>query len=143
MRQRKRILNPMDAIPALMNVTLLKNNYRIVSIVCAIMLFLAVLNFPIEYYTILRIVVFAGALLVVSNNLNVIYWIVLFLLIALLFNPIFPVYLREKGIWIPIDIICGILFIVEALQKKKAEEEKEDNSNLEKNIKTYSRDKIH
>jgi hypothetical protein len=31
---------------------------------------------------------------------------------ALLFNPFLPVYLKSKSIWILIDLIAGLLFLV-------------------------------
>jgi hypothetical protein len=40
---------------------------------------------------------------------------ILFGITVLIFNPIIPIYLMNKNIWIPIDLICGILFIHQAL----------------------------
>ncbi|MEQ3499416.1 DUF6804 family protein [Tenacibaculum sp. SSH1-16] len=41
---------------------------KTVNIICVIALFLAVTALPIEYYNVLRIVVFAGCLLIVFNQ---------------------------------------------------------------------------
>ena len=112
------------------------------SIVCAGMLFMAVLKLPIEYYRLLRIVVFAGAILVIIENLKKqMHWVVVFTLIAVLFNPIFPIYLYKKSIWMPFDIITGILFLIEvfttAIKKEPKKVEKKEDQ------KTYGRDRIH
>jgi hypothetical protein len=41
--------------------------------------------------------------------------VVLFGLMAILFNPIIPIYLYDRDIWIPIDIVGAIIFIVKGL----------------------------
>jgi len=84
------------------------------------MLFLAVLAMPIGYYTLLRFLVTISA--------GIIFWqhykasnktlMVLFGITVLIFNPInpiYPIYLINKNIWIPIDLICGILFLHQIL----------------------------
>jgi len=81
------------------------------------MLFLAVLAMPIGYYTLLRFLVSISAGIIfwqhykVSNKTSMI----LFGITILIFNPIIPIYLMNKNIWIPIDLICGILFMHQAL----------------------------
>ena len=37
-------------------------------------------------------------------------WLYVFIGIAILFNPVLPIYL-SKAIWIPIDIVVGILYL--------------------------------
>lgn len=32
--------------------------------------------------------------------------------VAILFNPLVPIHLRDKEQWIPIDIICAVVFAV-------------------------------
>ncbi|CAM1341116.1 DUF6804 family protein [Tenacibaculum aestuarii] len=85
---------------------------KAVNIICAIALFLAVTELPIEYYNVLRVIVFAGCLLVIFNQKIKKHWRLLFILIALLFNPIFPIYLYVKSYWVLFDILCGILFLL-------------------------------
>ena len=55
-----------------------------------------------------------GAVCIIVNepvkDLN--FWRVAFGLIAIVFNPIIPVYLHDKAIWMPIDIIAAILFTI-------------------------------
>ncbi len=123
-----------------MNTSLVKYSTKVLSIVCACMLFIAVLKLPIEYYRLLRIIVFAGAILVINENLKKqTHWIVIFTLIAILFNPIFPIYLYKKSIWIPLDIIAGILFLLETFIKKP---KKVLRKIEKKEQKTYERDRI-
>ena len=127
-----------------MNVTLLKEKKHLISWICAAMLFIAVLPLPIGYYTLLRIVVFIGALFVISENFNSVPWILIFALIAILFNPLFPVYLGNKSTWIPIDLICGVLFLLSTRLKRSSDSDndlKDQNNNKRSN--TFQRDKIH
>ena len=67
---------------------------------------------PIVYYTLSRLVVCASAIYFAynfykqNNQTNV--WI--FGFIAVLYNPIIPVYLYEKIIWIVVNIITIYIF---------------------------------
>lgn len=85
-------------------------------LICAGLLFLSLANLPISYYTLLRIVVTIGAVTVVvsefKNRIN--FWIITFGLIAILFNPLIPIYLNNKSAWIPIDIICAVIFVIKS-----------------------------
>lgn len=74
----------------------------------AVLLFLGVFSLPYGYYMLLRVIVFVSALYLISQNKDA--WLFVFLGIAILFNPVFPIYL-VKAIWIPIDIAVGILYI--------------------------------
>ena len=74
----------------------------------AILLFLGIFSLPYDYYKLLRVIVFISALYLISQNKN--EWVYIFLGIAILFNPLLPIYL-SKGIWIPIDIVVGILYL--------------------------------
>jgi hypothetical protein len=87
---------------------------------CGGCLLLAIMDLPIGYYTFLRILVSIGAiaLIVTEYNQGITTWIVLFGIIAILFNPILPVHLYDKGIWISIDLVCGLIFIVKGLKLK-------------------------
>ena len=92
-------------------------------LICASLLLIGVMNLPIGYYTFLRIIVTIGAVDVIikdfENGLNL--WVISFGIIAILFNPIIPIYLNNKEVWIPIDVLCGLLFIIKffSLAKKK------------------------
>jgi hypothetical protein len=97
-----------------------KYNTKPIAIVCALILFTAVFYWPVKYYTFLRIVIFLGAILVViPHNIKQLHWTVIFCIIAVIFNPILPIYLHTKSHWIPIDIASGILFLLEAFVKIK------------------------
>lgn len=91
------------------------NLVSIVSVICALFLFIAVLEVSREYYWILRTVVFIGALLVVIKNGNNSFWMFLFGLVAILFNPVFPIFLYKKMYWIPLDVLTGILFLIQII----------------------------
>ena len=95
---------------------------RIALFICGILLFIACARLPIGYYMVLRIAVATGAGLVIINEYKGGFslWVVVFGLIAIVFNPLFPVYLQKKSIWIPIDIICGILFIAKSFSFSRA-----------------------
>lgn len=95
---------------------------KILLSVCAGLLFLAIVNLPIDYYTFLRIVITIGCAAVIINEINsgFSFWIIIFGIIGILFNPIIPVYLNDKFAWMPIDLICGILFVVKAFFLKVA-----------------------
>lgn len=111
-----------------------------VSIICALLLFIAVLKLPIEYYTFLRIVIFIGAMLVIISLSKKIIWVILFSITAILFNPIIPVYLHLKTFWIPIDIISGILFLLLLFFNKPKEKSKKIEP---KKQREFNRDKIY
>lgn len=117
---------------------------------CALCCFIGIFRLPIEYYTFLRILVSIGALLVLYNSLSFkqYYFSIIFLVILILFNPVFPIYLYRKSVWIPIDTITGILFLlinfIEKLEPKKEEEITEETSEHSTPIhqRTVSRDRI-
>ncbi len=93
-------------------------------LICAGLLFLGLADLSIGYYTILRIVVTIGSVAVVitefENGFN--FWVIIFGLIAVIFNPLIPVYLHGKSAWMSIDIIGGIIFIIKSFTLKKAKE---------------------
>lgn len=90
-------------------------------IVCAVLLFAAVFKLPIGYYTFLRITITLGALIIVFTEYKkqATFWVIIFGLIAILFNPVIPVYLYKKSLWFPIDILVGVLFLVKAFIPSK------------------------
>ena len=94
---------------------------KIICISCAIALLLGIFKFPIEYYTFLRIVVSIGATIILfgefKKELNI--WLVLFGILVILFNPILPIYLYKKSLWVPIDIAAALLFICYTLKNRK------------------------
>lgn len=123
-----------------MSIKLFTSLVRLVSVCCALLLFIAVFHAPREYYWLLRVVVFVGAALVIIRNIARPAWVVLFASVLVLFNPIFPIYLYKKLLWIPIDILTGLLFLVEVIfnrtKKRKIEVTKKES-------KTFDRDRIY
>jgi len=93
---------------------------KVILLICSVLLILALANLPIGYYTLLRIVVTIGAILVLVNEYKgeFTFWIIIFGIIAILFNPLLPIYFNNKEIWMPIDIITGILFGIKAFTLK-------------------------
>lgn len=89
-------------------------------IICSLLLFVALSELPIGYYTLLRIAVTVCGILVVvkeyRDDLN--FWMIAFGLLAVIFNPIFPVYLHDRSAWMPIDIAGGVLCLVKAVTSK-------------------------
>ncbi len=112
---------------------------------CALCCFIAILPLPLLYYTFLRVIVFiaAGVVVYYYGRQKEYRWVVVFGVILILFNPIVPVHFYLKSIWIPIDIITGILFLLLIFIKKKQKEVSEEivTESLPQK-KTYSRDRI-
>ncbi|MDC8105916.1 hypothetical protein MTQ00_15395 [Chryseobacterium sp. B21-037] len=115
---------------------------------CAICCFVGVFRLPIEYYTFLRVLVSVGALIIIYSFLNnkQYNWGAIFIVILIIFNPVFPIYLYRKSIWIPIDTITGILFLLiafaEKLDFKKEEETTEEIPEHNRQVRSPSRDII-
>ncbi|MDQ1098293.1 MULTISPECIES: DUF6804 family protein [Chryseobacterium] len=118
-------------------------------ILCATACFLAIYKLPIEYYTFLRTLVSVGALIIIYNGIiaRQYYLSVIFAAVLMLFNPVFPIYLYRKSLWIPIDTITGILFFLIAFADRikaaeKQEEKKEEPSHSHYTLITHARDMI-
>ena len=54
-----------------------------------------------------------------SKNFNEPFLVCSFTLIAYLFNPLAAIHLFQKSLWIPVDIICALMFLASTLSKKK------------------------
>ena len=76
------------------------------------MLFGAIAEWPYGYYILLRWITCITSILVAFQAFekNIDWAKVVFIVIAILFNPLAPIYL-SRSIWISLDIITGILFI--------------------------------
>jgi hypothetical protein len=87
---------------------------KMLLLVVAALLFLALAKLPIGYYTFLRIAVTIVSGIIVAEELKngINTSVIVFAIIAILFNPIIPIYIGSKSSWMPIDVICGIVFIV-------------------------------
>lgn len=94
----------------------MKNKEKLFFYICltaVILLLLALFNLPYGYYTFLRIIIFSIACytIIVLYRLEKTIMSLIFVIIAVLFNPIIPVYL-ERDIWAIIDIITAIVFLI-------------------------------
>ena len=74
--------------------------------ITGILLIIGALPLPIEYYDFLRIFVSIMATLNLFRGGTY-----LFIPILVLFNPILPIYLYSKILWVIIDILSGIVFL--------------------------------
>ncbi|MCZ4245260.1 DUF6804 family protein [Pedobacter punctiformis] len=113
-------------------------------ILCSASCFIATLKLPIEYYTFLRIVISLGSILMIYDLLNHknYSWIIVFVAVFIFFNPVFPIYLHRKSIWLPFDIATGILFLLLAFLRKKDKVKEEKNQEPLSPPKLYTRDHI-
>lgn len=80
------------------------------------LLLVGLADLPTGYYTLVRIAVCAISALSCywsykSDN-KVGIATVIFGLLAILFNPIIPVYLQDKGVWAVIDVAAAILLAI-------------------------------
>ena len=84
-------------------------------IIAAILLLVAVLPLPYGYYTFLRISVTVCALLIAwlvyKEKGEPTVWVLVFGLVAILFNPLIPIHL-SRGIWFYLDIGIAAIFTV-------------------------------
>lgn len=87
---------------------------KTIATIVGFLLLIAILPLPYGYYTFLRLVVFGGGLslayqLYEQKHPN---WSVVMAILAVLFNPLIPVYLSREA-WLPIDVVsAGLLFYV-------------------------------
>ena len=89
----------------------MKNN-SIFTIIAGVMLLLAIPSgiWPYAYYQILRWVVMVAGLVCAyqAHKENKTAWVWIMGIIAMVFNPIAPIYLN-KGTWSIIDIVAAVL----------------------------------
>lgn len=93
---------------------------NIASIISAVMLFVAIPDLPYGYYTLLRWIVTANAIFLVwvASKLERKFWLFSMGIVAILFNPIAPIYL-DKETWVVIDFIVAIVFLVSIFKLKE------------------------
>jgi hypothetical protein len=94
---------------------------KIICIICAAVAIIGCFEMPIGYYTFLRIILTIGAVLIIlkeiQKDVNLIG--IAFIIVAVLFNPIVPIYLYQKSFWMPIDLVTGILFLFYGFRETK------------------------
>lgn len=76
------------------------------------MLLVAIAEWPYGYFTLLKWITCITSIFVTFQAFekNIDWAKVVFIVIAILFNPLAPIYL-SRSTWIPLDIITAILFI--------------------------------
>lgn len=76
-------------------------------------LLVATARLPYGYYTFTRVVICGSAALIAftgwEDSTTSRMWSVLFALLAVLFNPIFPIYLK-RGTWFYLDVGAAVVF---------------------------------
>lgn len=100
----------------------IKMNIKWLSIITAALLLLAVPSglWPYGYYILLRWIVSisAGILTYKYYEQKIQLWMIVFGIVAILFNPIAPIYL-DKELWVMIDLLTAILFMYPLFTVKK------------------------
>ncbi len=86
---------------------------KIIKILISFLLLLAVFGLPYAFYIFLRIIVFTSMIFFIFTEYKTIdKWITfIYVILAVLFNPIIPVYLT-KEIWFYIDILSAISILI-------------------------------
>lgn len=94
------------------------NFIKLISFICTFLLLLAIAKMPQSYYIFLRLIVTVSGIIVIARDVKNLQpvWLVLFVIITLLFNPVVPVYFYKKSLWLPIDIVAAIVFFGYGMQ---------------------------
>ena len=104
-------------------------NSKIFWIAPIVIMGIGFLPMPYGFYNLSRIVVCGCSLYYAyqffQNKDNTFVWIFGFL--AVLYNPIIPVYLYEKEIWMVVNIITAIIFFIKGNAIEKTLENKNDS----------------
>ena len=91
------------------------SNKNILTLVVSGFLFVALSSgLPYGYFTLMRFVVCAAGIYIahkIYEENKESLWIWAFGFVAVLFNPIFPIYLKREQ-WKVIDLIVGIFFVL-------------------------------
>jgi len=96
-------------------------NYSTLKFFVILILLFGILNLPYNYYIILRIIVtgFSIYTCYLLQKKKKDFWFYVFIGIAILFNPILPIYLK-KEIWIILDFLTAGIILVFGKFKKMA-----------------------
>lgn len=89
------------------------NIFVVIRIITILMLLWALTDHPYGYYQILRWVVMGvtGYIAYLSYEQGKVVWTWTMVIIALLFNPVFPLYLGRE-MWMFIDLIVAVLISI-------------------------------
>lgn len=115
--------------------------YSYISIICFLLLIIAVFPLPLVFYKFLRVFICIGAIIMASKKFSEPFQVCAFALIAYLFNPLAAIHLFQKSLWMPVDIISALMFLANTFNKKKNKSYiPYANSGAKKN-KKYGRDR--
>ncbi|MFC1593519.1 DUF6804 family protein [Candidatus Neomarinimicrobiota bacterium] len=94
-------------------------NTKTPSLIIIALLLLALLPMPYGFYTLVRICVclFSIFLAYKTWQEKIELWMWIFIVIAILFNPIIPIFLG-RGLWAFLDIITAVVFFASISQLK-------------------------
>lgn len=87
---------------------------------CILLLF-ALGRMPSWYYELLRLVIFVASIYCVvqhKNKTGTELYTILFSISAIIYNPIIPIYLYDKGLWMVINLLTMFLFAMGAYALK-------------------------
>ncbi len=103
-----------------------KRPHLIPGLIAAVMLLLALVQLPYGYYQLLRWVVCGVSIFLAytAYDWKKTWATWLFVVIALLFNPLIPIYLSRE-LWQLIDMVSSILFFAAILILRKPNEERQ------------------
>ena len=96
---------------------------KYLSLIAAVLLSIGCFPLPIGFYTFLRIVVFVVCGILIWHDFEKGFnWSnISFGMIAIVFNPIIPIYLHDKTIWVVLDAIAAVVFSIKTYQLYKTE----------------------
>ena len=82
------------------------------SLVCTILVMIGFLDAPYGYYQFLRLCLCGAAVITIYLTLDDLHALLHWTLgaIAVLYNPIIPVYLGDKSIWIVLNVLTLVTF---------------------------------
>ena len=99
--------------PVRMDDSMKKVAPALVHFIPIVMLFLALGRWPYGYYMLLRVVVAATALLIAGSiyrhGKSFTPWLGLFLIVAIVLNPIVPLHLT-RGVWSILNVLAATIF---------------------------------
>ena len=113
-----------------------------VSIICALVLFAAVFKWPIEYYTLLRLIVFTGAVLTIVFNYKLVFVLVTFCFMGNTFQPNIPNVSVYKVILDTSGCTCWDLVSANWFFEVNTQRENEETIQTNKG-RSFKRDKIY
>lgn len=97
----------------------------IIRVISIVLLLIAIADMPYGYYMFLRWIVCSGCAYsaFISAKLEKKFWLVSLALLAILFNPIAPIFLT-KEIWVVIDILASVFLLISifVLHERKGNE---------------------